>query len=354
MNVNYIHKIVKPYLNKDNELKEEYFEKLFDMLNLQEKYKVIDVLIKLNIEIIYPEHEDNNDTKHNNKSLEIQEVEDMYPINNYEGFKLITNNPNSIKLSNEQLCVMYQNGNKAALEMLFTKNYRLIASRVMKYLNKYKHKLDFDDLIEYGFFGMLKAAKKFDVTQDTKFTTYSIWWIDQRILRAIAHYGFTIRLPVHVFESINYLNRLQILYNFQNEQEYIDYIMKDRGYDIEKIKNLLEIMNNIYSPTSLNTLVGEDLESELVEFIPDCNPTTEEIVEKKIVSEEIKKHLTMLKPREAEVLKLRFGLDGYRQRTLEEIGRIYDLTRERIRQIEVKALKKLREGSKGNILRDLI
>lgn len=354
MNVDYIYKIVKPYLNKDNELKEEYFEKLFDMLNLQETYKVIDVLIKLNIQIIYPEYEENNDVKHNNKYSEVQEIEDTQPISNYEGLELITNKHNSIKLSNEQLCVMYQNGNKAALEMLFTKNYRLIASRVIKYANKYKHKLDFDDLIEYGFFGMLKAVKKFDTTKDVKFTTYSIWWIDQSILRAIADYGFTIRLPVHVFESINYLNRLQILNNFETKEELIDYVNKDKGYSPQKIKELLKIMENIYSPVSLNVMVGEDMETELLEFIPDYNPTPEEILEKKIVKEEIKKCLDTLKPREAKVLELRFGLDGERERTLEEIGKIYGITRERIRQIEAKALRRLRHPSKSKILRDFI
>lgn len=353
MNVDYIYKIVKPYLNKDNELKEECFEKLFGMLNLKEKYKVIDVLIELNIEIIYPECEENYDVKHNESSEE-QEIENAQTINNFEGLNLIKNNHNNIKLSNEQLCVMYQKGNKAALDLLIAKNYRLIASRVAKYANKYNHKLDFDDLIGYGFFGMLKAIKKFDVTKDVKFTTYSIWWIDQSILRAIIDYGFTIRLPAHVFESINYLNWIQMLNNFETKEELIDYVNKDKGYDPSKIKELLYIMENICSPTSLNVMVGEDMDTELLGFIPDHNPTTEEIVEKKLIKEEIEKCLDKLKPREAKVLELRFGLDGERERTLEEIGKIYGVTRERIRQIEAKALRKLRHPSKSKKLRDFI
>lgn len=357
LNRDYIYKIVKPYLNEDNELNERDFDKIFEMLNLQEKYKVIEVLIDLNIEIIYPDNEEDEDriTNHGKKSKDEREEKNKQLLNNQPiEFKESKNNFQNIQLTNEQLCVMYQNGDERALEMLFTKNYRLIASRVIKYVNKYKHKLDFDDLIEYGFFGMLKAVKKFNTTKDVKFTTYSIWWIDQSILRAIADYGFTVRLPVHVFESINYLNRIQMLYNFKTEQEYIDYVIKDKGYSIDKIKNLLAILKNIYSPASLNTLVGEDTDAELIEFIPDSNPTTEELVEAKIVKEEIQKCLALLKPREAEILKLRFGLDGNRPRTLEEIGKIYGITRERIRQIEAKALRRLRHPSKSKILRDFI
>lgn len=358
MNRDYIYRIVEPYLNEERYLKEKDFDDIFDSLNMKEKYKVVEVLIELNIDIVYMDSEVNSDGEEDNQVKTIMSENTIKQLVNnvYSDVNAIKNKAGKFNnLSNEQLVILFQQGNKMALEILYSKNHRLVASRVNRCVNKYRHKLDFEDLVNFGFFGLLKAAEKFDRQKGYKFTTYSIWWIDQHIFRAIADYGFTIRVPVHIFEDINYINRVQVQNIFETERELVDYVTKIKGYPEEKVRELLVIMNNIYNPSSLHTLVGEDMETELIEFIPSpSDETTESLVDAIIVREEIEKKLNTLTQREAKILRLRYGLNDGRYKTLKEVGTHFNISRERIRQIEAKAIGKLRRGSAAIELKELI
>ncbi len=337
MNKEFILDRIKPYLNEKGSLGEDDFNKLFYMFSKHQQYKIIDILIEANIEIDY--------------------VNISIGYANSVNRSAILNNSNKnmtkiTKLTNEELCVIYQKGNKPALETLMRKNCKLVWSRVNKYRNRYKHKLDKEDLAQFGFLGLMKAAERFDSERETKFTTYSIWWIDQQILRGIADYGFTIRLPVHYFESINKLLGIFRSHPGCSKSELIS-SAEDDGISKDKFDKLLTVSENIISMTSLNSLIGEDEDTELEEFIPDnITPTIEEQFEKKELRKIIDNVLNTLTPREKKIVKLRFGLYDGKPRTLEQVGQELCVTRERIRQIEAKAIKRLRHPSRSKLLRD--
>ncbi len=335
MNKEYILKRIKPYLNDQGMLGEEDFNKLFVMFSRHQQYEVIDVLIESNIEIDYY-----NVSKENlNSPTEFENKKHTEKID---------------KLTNEQLCLIYQQGNDLALEALVSKNINFVWSRVKKYRNAYKHKLDEDDLLQYGVMGLMKAAKMFESMKEAKFTTYAAWWVDQFILRSIPDYGFTIRIPVHCFEEVNKLMRA-FREHPDCSKEKIYEIVKENGISRGKFEEILGIAENIMSVSSLNSFVGEDENSELGEFVVDeTNPTVEDIVESKALKEAIKDVLDTVTAREGIVLRLRFGLDDGKARTLEEVGKEFKVTRERIRQIEAKALRKLRHPSRSKKLKDFI
>jgi len=336
MNKEYILSKIKPYLNSKNMLPEENFEKLFSRLTKTQQYEIINILIKAEIEIDY----DGVSIITSNQTVSAP----TYSLNNVK----------MDKLTNEQLCVIYQQGNKVALEALIIKNTKLVWSRVLKYNRRYNHKLDEEDLVQYGTIGLIKAAERFDLKKEAKFTTYSIWWIDQNILRSIADYGFTVRLPVHYFEQVNSLTRILSQNPNLSKQQIFESVYKDR-ISREKFEELLMITENIMSLASLNSYVGEDEESELGNFIVDSfMPTVEEQVEQKILKETITIALETLKEREKDILEQRFGLVDGIDKTLEQIGDKYDVTRERIRQIEAKALRKLRHPSRSKKLKDFL
>lgn len=332
MNKDYILNKIEPYLNNKGMLGEDDFNKLFFMFSKQQQYEVINILIELDIEIDY----DNI-----NKQKHISKIEDSTPYT----MKLD-------KLSNEQLCVIYQQGSKRALDALVNNNIKLVWSRVKKYGNRYNHKLDAEDLLQYGIIGLIKAAEKFDLKKEAKFTTYSTWWIDQQIFRSIINYGFIIRLPVHYFYEVNNLLRL-LGQNLGCSKQQIFKLAKENGMDRERFEEILMIIENIMSPVSLNTLVGDSEDSELGDFkVDDITLTVEEQVEYNQLKETIELVLSTLTYREKNIIELRFGLKDGIDRTLEQVGVIYKVTRERIRQIEAKALRKLRHSSRSKKLKD--
>lgn len=334
MNKEYILNKIKPYLNNKGMLYEEDFNKLFSSLSKQQQYEVINILIESDIEIDYDEFKEQ---KHVSK------------IENTVSYAVKLD-----KLSNEQLCVMYQQGNKMALDALVKNNTNLVWSRVIKYGNRYRHKLDLEDLFQYGVIGLMKAAERFDLKKEAKFSTYSIWWIDQQILRSIADYGFTVRLPVHYFDQVN--NLLGIIgQNPDCSKQQIFELAKEKGMSSERFEEILMIMENIISPASLNALVGDGEDNELGDFLVDeISPTVEEQVEYRELKENIELVLNTLKPKEKDIIELRFGLKDGIDRTLEQVGAKYKVTRERIRQIEAKAIKKLRHPARAKKLRDFI
>lgn len=318
--------------------------------------KIYDFLEKQGVEVIgnfeddLPEIEDDfNITEDELADLSVPEsvsIDD--PVRMY--LKEIGKVPLLSSQEEAELAQKMANGDKEAKRRLAEANLRLVVSIAKRYVGR---GMLFLDLIQEGNLGLIKAVEKFDYTKGYKFSTYATWWIRQAITRAIADQARTIRIPVHMVETINKLIRVtRQLVQELGRDPLPDEVAKEMNMPIDKVGKIMKIAQE---PVSLETPIGEEDDSHLGDFIQDDEaPAPSDAATFTLLKEQLMDVLNTLTPREEKVLRLRFGLDDGRARTLEEVGKEFNVTRERIRQIEAKALRKLRRPSRSKKLKDYL
>lgn len=354
--------MVQPYV-KDGAITYDEFDGVFDILSLKEQYAVTDVLYSNGINLI-DKHIEISDlnleaiTEIENDSN--NEFEILYDESLFKdvGFSEADENltiSKEIKQSNEVLCNLIQRGNRQAIQNLCIKNKRLVDKYVLLYQKRYGNRLDFEDLEQVGYVGLIRAAQKYDANQGTVFSTYAVFWIRQAITREIMDNGYAIRIPVHMMERINKVISIDNSLGSKglNLSERMKTISDELGLSYEEVKECLIIKNNYLTYSSLNSPIGEDEESELGDLLPvDETEQTDEVAMQIFLREQLQEVLQTLTEREQKILVLRFGLEDGHARTLEEVGQLFNVTRERIRQIEEKALRKMRHPSRSRKLKD--
>jgi len=326
----------------DVQLKAEQIEKLYETLE-DLNVDVIDDEIEQEVS---PKSEDEPEQEYDLSMPESINIDD--PVRMY--LKEIGKVPLLSAAEEVELAKRMGEGDQEAKQMLAEANLRLVVSIAKRYVGR---GMLFLDLIQEGNLGLIKAVEKFDYQKGYKFSTYATWWIRQAITRAIADQARTIRIPVHMVETINKLIRVsrQLLQQYGRDP-LPEELAKEMDISEEKVREILKIAQE---PVSLETPIGEEEDSHLGDFIPDDDaPAPAEAAAFTLLKEQLMDVLDTLTPREEKVLKLRFGLEDGRARTLEEVGKEFQVTRERIRQIEAKALRKLRHPSRSKKLRDFL
>ncbi|NLI58975.1 MAG: RNA polymerase sigma factor RpoD [Clostridium sp.] len=313
--------------------------------------KIYETLENLGIDVVGDIEEELEDIQLTEEELEITVPEGVSiddPVRMY--LKEIGKVPLLSAEEEIELAKRMEEGDAEAKRKLAEANLRLVVSIAKRYVGR---GMLFLDLIQEGNLGLIKAVEKFDYRKGYKFSTYATWWIRQAITRAIADQARTIRIPVHMVETINKLIRVsrQLLQELGKEPQPEE-IAKEMNLPVEKVRDIMKISQE---PVSLETPIGEEEDSHLGDFIPDDDvPAPADAAAFTLLKEQLIDVLDTLTPREEKVLRLRFGLDDGRARTLEEVGKVFNVTRERIRQIEAKALRKLRHPSRSKKLKDYL
>ena len=356
--------MVQPYV-RDGAITYNEFDGLFNILSIKEQYAVTDVLYSNGINLI-DEHIEivdlNLDVATEPEDCSEEEFEILYDDSLFKDSGFSEDDENltiskDIRQSNEVLCSLIQQGNRQAVQDLCIKNKRLVDKYVLLYQKKYGNRLDFEDLEQVGYLGLIKAAQKFDVGQGSAFSTYAVFWIKQSITREIMDNGYAIRIPVHMMERINKVVKFDNSLGSEDHSlnERMEIISDELGLSYDEVKECLSLKNNFLKYASLNSPVGEEEESELGDFLPaDEAIQTDEAAIQNLMREQIEEVLGILTEKEQQILILRFGLKDGRTRTLEEISHSFNVTRERIRQIEAKALRKLSHSSRSRRLKDYL
>ena len=307
-----------------------------------------------NIEIISENFEDEDDSDDAGEEISIEDVTLPKNASINDPVRMYLKEIGKISLLSldEELALSkrVEEGDEEAKRLLAESNLRLVVSIAKRYVGR---NLSFLDLIQKGNIGLMKAVDKFDASKGYKFSTYATWWIRQAITRAIADQAKTIRVPVHMVETINKLKRIQRQMTLELNREPTEAeLAKKMNTTEEKVREIFKISQD---PLSLETPIGEEDDSHLGDFLKDeSSMSPEEYAINEVLKDEIEEVLCTLTPREEEVLKLRFGLKGGTCHTLEEVGNMFGVTRERIRQIEAKALRKLRHPSRSRKLKDYL
>ena len=328
-----------------------------DDANPSEMEKVFDAMEKIGVDLLNDDFED-EPSEEDLAEVENLNIEEAFDDTNFEGISL--DDPVRMYLreigripllsydKETELAQKVLEGDEEAKKELAEANLRLVVSIAKKYVGR---GMLFLDLIQEGNMGLIKAVEKFDYTKGFKFSTYATWWIRQSITRAIADQARTIRIPVHMVETINKLIRTsRHLLQQIGREPTPEELAKELDMSVEKVTEIQKIAQD---PVSLETPIGEEDDSHLGDFIQDDDsPAPQDVAAYTLLREQLEEVMNTLTPREAKVLRLRFGLDDGKARTLEEVGKEFDVTRERIRQIEAKALRKLRHPSRRKKLKD--
>ena len=354
-----INELIELGKNKGKLTTQEILDALEDLdFDPEQMDKLYDSLESQNIEII----DDFGDAAFDDLDLvlEAPESEDAQSAVNAEGvaiddpvkvyLKEIGRVPLLSPEEEIELAIRINSGDEAAKKRLSESNLRLVVSIAKRYVGR---GMQFLDLIQEGNLGLIKAVEKFDYTKGFKFSTYATWWIRQAITRAIADQARTIRIPVHMVETINKVKKVSSQLLHKNGHEPVaEEIAAELDMPVDKVR---EIMRVAQEPVSLETPIGEEEDSHLGDFIQDEDaPAPADAASHTLLKEQLGDVLSTLTAREEKVLRLRFGLEDGRPRTLEEVGKEFDVTRERIRQIEAKALRKLRHPSRSKKLKDFL
>ena len=359
--------MVTPYV-RERKLTYDDFEDIFSMLSRKEQYAVLDVLDKNYIELVdsYPDSPDVEDevvVQDQKDEFELLYDERLFTDEVIEDETKESNRENKpahllvrkkVQLSNGVLVRMIQEGSQQAKQDLCIKNQGLVEKYANVYLHLLGNSLEFEDLVQVGMIGLIKAAEKYDLSNGAEFSTYAVYWIKQMILREIMDCGYAVRIPVHMMERILKVVRLDSLFSYETDyKKRLLLISEASGLHVTLIENCLQLYYEFITATSLDSPVGEEDDVSIGDFIPyEGGASVEDNVIQSELGNAIEEAINSLREKEQIVLRMRFGLDGNGVRTLEEVGHVFGVTRERIRQIEQKAIRKLRHSYKGKRLRE--
>lgn len=354
LNREYILEAIRPCLTENRELRERDFDRLFSSLTRKEQYQIIEILIDEDID--YADDEPGAPMPGESVADILTEMERPPKSKRPPLAQKSARGRDArqlLGLKSEQLCALYQEGDPLALEALILKNERFVYRDAFLLSRQFRqNSLTIDDIVQCGYIGLIAAADRFDAARGFSFLTYADHWIRQSMTRNLIDHAYLVRLPVHVMERVRRFWHIRAAHPELTEPELMKEIIAS-GYAAspEEIRRLLHLGDLYLNTVSLNVLTGEGEETELEALIP-SDVSVEETAERTFLRESLEEVLSTLTPREEKVLRLRFGFDDGAGQTLEDVGKAFHITRERVRQLEEKALRKLRHPSRARRIRD--